>query len=81
MRLRVRLIHCIPVRVAMSRIRSGERCLEAYDTPSPNTSLPSASVLLISTWSPEYMSRISSFLNESGPTAFYARHKRAWMVC
>lgn len=38
-----------PVSVAMSRIISADRSLLAYTTPSANTSLPSASVLLIST--------------------------------
>lgn len=40
---------CAPVRVAMSRIISADRSLLAYTTPSASTSLPSASVLLIST--------------------------------
>lgn len=40
---------CAPVSVAMSRIISADRSLLAYTTPSARTSLPSASVLLIST--------------------------------
>lgn len=40
---------CAPVSVAMSRIISADRSLLAYTTPSASTSLPSASVLLIST--------------------------------
>lgn len=40
---------CAPVRVAISRMMSAERSLLAYTTPSDSTSLPSASVLLIST--------------------------------
>ena len=40
---------CAPVSVAISRIMSADRSLQAYTTPSASTSLPSASVLLIST--------------------------------
>lgn len=43
------VLTCAPVKVAMSTMMSAPRSLQAYDTPSASTSLPSASVLLIST--------------------------------
>lgn len=66
---------CAPVRVAISRMMSAERSLLAYTTPSESTSLPSASVLLISTVLCEKVSKTREgkkcisghkFLNQKG---------------
>ena len=54
------LFTCAPVSVAMSTTQSAFRSFLAYATPSPSTSLPSASVLLISTVFPEYNVWMSS---------------------
>lgn len=42
------VILCVPVRVAKSTMISDFKSLLAYATPSPRTSLPSASVLFTS---------------------------------
>ena len=72
---------CAPVSVAMSTTQSAFRSFLAYATPSPSTSLPSASVLLISTVFPEYSVWMSSGRVAWGPTAFSARQKTACRFC
>ena len=67
---------CAPVSVAMSTTSSASTSSpDANATPSARTSLPSASVLLISTLRPLLHSRTSSGRNAAGPTAFSATHK------
>mmetsp|Transcript_53209 Transcript_53209/g.129213 ORF Transcript_53209/g.129213 Transcript_53209/m.129213 type:complete len:186 (-) Transcript_53209:1768-2325(-) len=66
-----------PVRVAMSMITPGFKCRMAALQPSLKTSLPSASVLLISTVFPLYMCRMSSARVACVATAFSAKHRTA----
>mmetsp|Transcript_4134 Transcript_4134/g.16413 ORF Transcript_4134/g.16413 Transcript_4134/m.16413 type:complete len:355 (+) Transcript_4134:119-1183(+) len=67
---------CAPVSVAMSTTSSASTSSpDANATPSAKTSLPSASVLLISTLRPLLHSSTSSGRKAEGPTAFSATHK------
>mmetsp|Transcript_2388 Transcript_2388/g.7064 ORF Transcript_2388/g.7064 Transcript_2388/m.7064 type:complete len:294 (-) Transcript_2388:301-1182(-) len=66
-----------PVRVAMSTMTPGLRCLTAYAAPSAITSRPSASVLFTSTVLPEYMCSTSSGRVDSLDSEFSAMQRTA----